>query len=129
MKKDIADRSDIHLLMNLFYSKVRQDQTVGYIFNDVAKVNWEHHIPIICDFWENLLFQTGNYNGNPITVHMKLHTVENLTKAHFDKWLLLFTSTVDELFDGLNAELAKQRALSIATIMQLRIHKPPTSFT
>jgi len=44
-----------------------------------------------------------------------------LKAEHFDRWLLLFKSTVDENFDGEKAELAKQRAMSIATIMQLNI--------
>ena len=40
MKKDIANRDDIILLINTFYEKVKKDQVIGYIFNDVAKVNW-----------------------------------------------------------------------------------------
>jgi len=40
---------------------------------------------------------------------------------HFQKWLLLFTETVDQLFEGEKAELAKQRATSIATVMQIKM--------
>lgn len=121
MKTDIRDRKDIEFLMKSFYHKVRGDEVIGYIFNDVAKVDWDHHIPIICDFWENILFQTNVYKGNPMVTHIRLNGITPLTKAHFDRWLKLFLETVDEYFEGEKAELAKQRARSIATMMQIKI--------
>jgi len=121
MKKDIENRKDIELLITIFYEKVRSDETIGYIFNDIAKVDWEKHLPIMFDFWENVLFYTGAYNGNPMIVHQHLHRVVPLTKTHFKQWEKLFTGTVDELFDGNNAILANQRALSISTVMQMKI--------
>jgi hemoglobin len=121
MKKDIEDRKDIETLINTFYDKVRKDEVIGYIFNDVARVNWEHHTPIICDFWENILFQSSVYQGNPMATHIKLHGLSPLDKSHFDRWKRLFTETVDEYFEGKNAETAKQRAISIATMMQIKI--------
>ena len=64
MKKDIKTREDIELLVISFYDKVKADDTIGYIFNDVAKVNWEKHLPVMFDFWENILFFTGGYLGS-----------------------------------------------------------------
>ena len=90
--------------MKSFYDKVRRDEVIGYIFNDVAKVDWAHHIPIICDFWENILFQTNVYKGNPMVTHMRLHALTPLTKSHFDQWQKLFVETVDEHFEGEMAE-------------------------
>ncbi len=121
MKKDIENRKDIELLIITFYDKVKTDKTIGYIFNDIAKVNWEKHLPIMFDFWENVLFYTGAYNGNPMIIHQHLHRMVPLTQPHFKQWEKLFTETVDELFDGTNAVLAKQRALSISTVMQMKI--------
>ncbi len=121
MKKHIENRDDIILLINSFYNKVKTDNTIGYLFNDIAKVNWEKHLPVMYDFWENVIFFTGTYTGNPMVAHSKLHAREPLTKEHFQKWLHLFTETVDELFDGDKAEFTKQRALSIATVMQIKI--------
>ena len=121
MKRDIKNRKDIEHLINLFYDKVKKDELIGFIFNDVAKVNWEKHLPVMYDFWENVIFSTGNYTGNPMIVHLQLHQHVPLTKKHFDQWLKLFTETVDELFQGNNATLIKERALSIATIMQSKI--------
>lgn len=125
MKNDIQTKADIPLLINTFYEKVRSNETIGYIFNDIARVNWEHHMPIMYDFWEGILFHTGPYAGNPMLIHQKLHERHPLTAAHFAEWLRLFKQTVDELFEGTNAEVIKQRAQSIATVMQLKITKPP----
>lgn len=121
MKKDIANRNDIILLVNSFYEKVKKDQVIGYIFNDVAKVNWEKHLPVMYDFWENVIFFTGAYTGNPMTAHKQLHQKTPLNAEHFQEWIKLFTQTVDELFEGDKAELTKQRAISIATVMQIKI--------
>jgi hemoglobin len=121
MKKDIANRDDIILLINTFYEKVKKDQLIGYIFNDVAKVNWEKHMPVMYDFWENVIFFTGTYTGNPMAAHKQLHQKTPLNAEHFQEWIKLFTQTVDGLFEGDKAELTKQRAISIATVMQIKI--------
>ena len=122
-KKDIENRKDIEMLVDAFYTKVIKDETIGYIFNEVVKLDWEKHIPIMYDFWETTLFHKAIYKGNPMKIHVDLNVKEQLKKAHFDQWLALFNETVDELFDGEMANLAKTRALSIATIMQIKIHQ------
>lgn len=121
MKNDISHRGDIELLINSFYDKVKRDDVIGFIFNDVAKVNWEKHLPVMYDFWENIIFLAGNYTGNPMTVHIYVNQLTPFKDEHFERWLKLFTSTVDELFIGKKAALAKERAQSIATIMQAKI--------
>ena len=82
MKKDISNRADIQLLVDSFYNKVRADETIGYLFNDVAKVNWEQHLPRMYDFWENILFQTGSFKGNPMVAHVQLHQKSPLSATH-----------------------------------------------
>jgi hemoglobin len=121
MKKDIRDRSDIQQLVDSFYEKVRNDDTIGYLFNDVAKVDWERHLPRMYDFWESIAFQTGSFSGNPMSAHMLLHQKSPLNKEHFAQWLHLFLGTADDLFEGEKTELIKQRARSIATMMQIKI--------
>lgn len=121
MKKDIETRRDIELLVNTFYDKVKVDPIIGPIFMDVFLVHWEKHLPVMFDFWENALFYTGSYSGNPMIVHQKVHRLFPLNDEHFKRWLLLFTGTVDELFEGAKAVLAKQRAISIATVMKIKI--------
>jgi len=121
MKTDIESRKDIVRLINSFYGKVKADPVIGFIFNDIVKVNWEKHLPVMYDFWENTLFYTGNYLGNPMEIHTRLNRLTPLQAKHFQQWTVLFNETVDEIFAGEKAELAKQRALSIATLMQIKI--------
>ncbi len=122
-KKDIISREDIETLIDSFYKKVIKDDTIGYFFNEVVKLDWEKHIPIMYDFWETTLFHSAIYKGNPMKIHVDLHNKVPLKKAHFDQWLSMFNETVDELYYGEKANLAKTRALSIATVMQIKIHQ------
>src|SRR3954469_17159213 len=117
MKKDIENREDIDLLMESFYSKAMTDEQIGYIFTDVAKLDLEHHLPIIGDFWEALLFRTGDYaryGRNPLQVHGQLNEKTPLRPSHFRRWLQLFETSVDELFSGMRADFIKMRAEAIA---------------
>lgn len=123
MKKDIQTRKDIELLVTNFYDKVRKDETIGYIFNDIAKVDWEKHLPVMFDFWENILFYIGKYSGNPMLIHQQLHRMIPLNGSHFKRWENLFLEAVDETFEGAKAQMAKQRALSISSVMQIKIIK------
>lgn len=120
-KTDIATRADIEQLVNTFYEKVKADADIGYFFTAVMHVDWDVHLPKMYDFWENLLFYTGNYTGNPMLVHRKVNAHAPISAAHFGQWLTLFNATVDELFEGERADLVKARALNIATVMQLKI--------
>jgi len=124
MKTDIQSREDIELLVKSFYDKVVKDDVIGYVFTDAIKVRWERHLPVMYDFWENTLFFTGTYDGNPMFIHKNIHRHTPLNTQHFERWVKLFTETVDLLFEGNKAELAKQRAISIATVMQLKILQP-----
>lgn len=125
MKKDIRTREDIELLINSFYEKVKSDPVIGYIFTDVVKVNWNKHLPVMYSFWENTIFFTGGYSGNPMEIHKRLNQRVHLKAEFFERWTALFTDTVDEMFAGEKASLAKQRAISIAVVMQIKIHNDP----
>jgi hemoglobin len=118
MKTDILGNGELKLLIDTFYEKVKVDPVIGFMF---AHVNWEQHLPVMYSFWENTLFYTGGYSGNPLKVHQNINNRCPLTQDHFNQWQNLFIETVDELFEGEKAELAKQRALSISTVMKIKI--------
>jgi hemoglobin len=123
--KDIENRTDIVNLMNAFYKQALTDETIGYIFTDVAKLDLEHHLPIIADFWEMILFGTVNfqlkYGRSPMQKHLELNQNEPLVAEHFNAWLKLFDSTVDENFAGEKASLVKFRAKAIANTMFMKV--------
>ncbi len=124
MKKDIEDRSDIVLLINSFYERVQVNDKIGYIFTEIAKVDWEKHLPRMYSFWESILLEDRGYSGNPMSVHIALSKIVHLRESEFDEWVILFTSTVDRLFEGPKAIDAKTRATNIARLM---LHKIKTA--
>ncbi|MEZ5344207.1 MAG: group III truncated hemoglobin [Pyrinomonadaceae bacterium] len=120
MKTDIENRADIDRLMISFYEKVMKDETIGYLFTEVAKLDLDHHLPVIGDFWETLLFQTGNYQRhgrNPLRVHAGIHEKSSLYLHHFERWLEIFGECVNENFEGERADFMKLRAGMIANRM------------
>lgn len=121
---DITGRDDVENLVHSFYRKVNEDSVLSPFFNDVAHIDWEKHLPRMVDFWENVLFGTGKYDGNPMLVHRQLHQKKALHHSDFEHWVNLFVTTVDELYAGEKAERIKQRARGIATLMEIRVTAP-----
>jgi hemoglobin len=121
-KRDIASRDDIQLLMERFYERVKRDETIGIIFTEIVPLDWQHHIPLIVDFWETILLDHPLYRQNAMEKHFAINRIYPLKKEHFDAWLFLFNTTLAENFSGPVAELAKKRAASIAGLMQLKMN-------
>ncbi|MBL7742158.1 MAG: group III truncated hemoglobin [Chitinophagaceae bacterium] len=120
---DITTRKSIELLITRFYEKVRQDNIIGFIFNDVMKVNWEEHLPVMFDFWETILLNETKYMRNAMGIHFEVNRKVKLEKKHFVRWVQLFTETTDELYTGEVAEMAKKRARSIADVMLFKMNQ------
>ena len=117
--KDIKTEDDVKLMVHSFYSQVRKDEILSSIFNEIVKDDWEHHLQIMCEFWNTMLLYTRQYLKDPMTKHINLM----VEPKHFERWLQLFEETVDKYFDGFNANAAKIRAANIARIMQSVILK------
>jgi hemoglobin len=122
MKSDISNTADVKLLVDEFYKKAIADNELGKIFTDVAKVNWEHHLPTMYAFWESVLLGIKGYSGNPMEKHFRLNEKITLTAEHFNTWKFLFIQTVEEHFEGEIADLAIEKARSIADLMFYKIH-------
>jgi hemoglobin len=120
--KDLENRSDIERMLESFYAKAFKDHLIGYFFTEVVPLNLETHIPIIASFWESVVFGTQGYRKNVMEVHQHIHQLSAIKKEHLERWAMLFTQTVDEFFKGDNAELMKQRAKSIATLMDIKLN-------
>ncbi|MEP7142854.1 MAG: group III truncated hemoglobin [Ferruginibacter sp.] len=121
MKEDISNRNDIEKLIIHFYEKVKPNPVIGFIFTSVVDMDWEHHIPVIVDFWETILLDNPVYKKNAMEIHYELDKKIPLQKIYFETWLSLFTATVDELYEGKTATLAKNRAKSIASVMLFKM--------
>ena len=122
---DLTGRADLAELLTAFYGKAFRDPLLGPVFVDVARMDLAEHLPIICDFWETVVFRAGKYRRNAFTPHQRLHLRAGLTAAHFARWLELWCRTVDERYAGPRAELAKLQATRMAGSMSRRIAGEP----
>lgn len=113
---DLATPEEILELTTRFYSKVAQDNLLGPIFNEVARVDWSEHIPKIADFWCYILFGVKGYEGNPMEAHVKVHSQHRFTHEQFRRWLELFQETVDAGWEGQYAQTIKRKAVKIALV-------------
>ena len=119
--RDLADRDDVAQLVTAFYRAAFADSLIGPVFTDVARLDLEHHLPIMCDFWETVLFNAGLYRRNALQIHRMLHARHPLGAEHFERWLLLWATTVDMRFEGPVADRAKVQARRMAGSMLRRM--------
>lgn len=118
MKKDITQRNDIVIMVDRFYEKVKKDELLGSIFNDIIQDRWPEHLEKMYRFWETILLKNHTYHGSPFPPHAKLP----IDKKHFERWLTMFIATIDENFKGEVAEEAKWRAAKMAEMFQYKIN-------
>jgi hemoglobin len=118
---DIADREDISELVIAFYRRAFDDDLLGPIVTDVARVDLSAHLPVMCDFWETVLLRAGLYHRNALKPHARVDEQVRLTAVHFERWVSLWTRTVDERHQGATAELAETQAARIARSIGRRL--------
>ena len=122
MRKDITNSDDLYLIVKLFYVKLMKDEKMKSFFVEFENPELlEEHLKILVNFWDNILFYSGGYRKNAMLPHIQLHQKTPLKNEHFKRWLSMFNGAVDELFEGENSTAIKSRALSIATVMEIKI--------
>ena len=114
MVKPLENRDDLVNLLNSFYTKAQSDPLIGSKFDHIDMVD---HTQIIANFWVSILFGTNSYQGDPFVKHIPLA----LKSEDFDRWITLFTETVDEQFEGDKADEAKLRASTIARVFKAKL--------
>jgi hemoglobin len=122
MKKDIGNREELEEFLRSFYKKAFADELIGKFFTEVVPLDLATHIPVIADFWEAIIFNKHSYKKNVMEVHRHIHDLSQIKKEHLERWVKIFTGTIDEYFEGSRAELMKQRAASIATLMDIKLN-------
>lgn len=125
--RDIETKEDLAFLMREFYSKMLVDETIGYIFTDVAELDLEKHLPSLTNFWENMLFQSNGYKKDVMGIHMLLNGEEKLQSQHFERWLFLLDETVRENFEGEKVERMLNSSQNIAAMMQFKLSNMSSS--
>lgn len=124
-RSDLENREDIIRLVDAFYARIRKDDKLGPIFNEIARVDWNTHLPRMYDFWDSVIFRAGTFRGNPLVAHAKLVPMADMGRATFDRWLMLFRETVFELFEGTQATLIVRSAEDMANVIHSKINQVP----
>ena len=122
MKPDISSREDIKKIITNFYDLLLADSKMIPFFKDiVAKNHLEEHLETISDFWNDILFDTNSYSNNVMKKHIDINTFVSFKKEHFTIWMSYLFETIDTYFDGEIVHNMKNRARSIATVMELKL--------
>lgn len=126
-KKDVLERADIEDIVTRFYEVVLKDPIVGFIFTDVVTIHLDQHLPIIVDFWSDVVFKRKSYQGNTLQKHLDVHQKMPLRPGHFSRWLYLFNKAVSAHHQGENANLMIERAERVAKSISAAIVKSKRS--
>ncbi len=106
----IETQHGIDNLVKRFYAKVQTDVLLGPVFNETAKVNWEKHIPLLCQFWRSIMLKTGEYHGHAYKKHELLGQLTDLNRTHLERWLELFEHEAYHCLPDTTAKLIIKRA-------------------
>jgi hemoglobin len=122
MKADISSRKDIKFIITKFYDLLLANKKMIPFFEEiVAQNHLEEHLDVISDFWNDILFDTNSYANNVMKKHVDKNVFVAFKKEHFTIWISYFFETIDASFHGEKAHNMKNRARSIATVMELKL--------
>jgi hemoglobin len=71
---DLANRGDVEALLRRFYGQVLVDDTLAEPFTEIRMSGLESHLPVMCDFWQTVLFRAGLYGGSAVRAHRPSRT-------------------------------------------------------
>ncbi len=116
--KDIMNKEDVVIFVNAFYDRVKIDKVIGHIFNEKIPSNhWPLHLERMYSFWNTVLFGEADYRGNPFSKHSQLP----ISEEHFDRWLELLNSSLDDHFVGEKTNEVKERAYKMSLMFKSKL--------
>lgn len=119
-----VDEAYISTLVDTFYARVREDATLGPVFDGAIQENWAPHLAQMKLFWSSVALNSGQYSGKPVPAHRK--HAETIQASHFDLWLTLFRQTLEDTASTPEAvEYFMIRAERIAKSLKLALFGMP----
>lgn len=112
----LVTEEEIAGFVHAFYGRVREDDTIGPIF-EANVADWDRHLANLCDFWSSLVLRTHRYEGRPLRPHFRL----GLRPEHLDKWLDLFEATAREVLPVGALPVFVDRARRIADSFEMSV--------
>jgi hemoglobin len=116
MDRTGLDPALLDALVQNFYAKIRQDDMLAPVF-DSRITQWAPHLERMVSFWCSVALMTGTYHGAPVPAHANLP----ITRAHFDRWLMLFRETALEVCAPAGASHVIERAERIARSLHMAV--------
>jgi hemoglobin len=117
---DSVTESGLHTLVDRFYERVREDGVLGPVFEAAVK-DWDEHLAQLRRFWSSVILGTRQFKGDPMGVHQKLP----IRPEMFMRWVGLWETVVDELFEPEPAHRLQAAARRIGTSLELGLFYRP----
>ena len=96
----------IALMVDRFYSRIREDAMLGPVFDGVIGDHWPEHLTKLTDFWTTVLLASRRYKGNPLMAHI---AIPQMDREHFSRWIALWRKTTLEVFGPeISADLVRR---------------------
>jgi hemoglobin len=115
--------ADIEKIVRVFYSRIRLHPVLGPIF--LARIpetgnNWPEHEAKIASFWSSVILKTRSFSGNPMQTHAQVPAIQ---PEHFDIWLGLFDTVLDEQLPPDQAQAFSELAHRIGRSLRMGIEQ------
>ena len=117
MAQDLDSPERIAAFVDAFYGRVLADPALRPIFVEAAQIDLATHLPRIRAYWCKLLLGQRGYDRHTMNRHRSVHARHPFTAADFERWLELFSTTLDEAYAGPYTERARRLAARIAANM------------
>ena len=123
-RPDLDSPEHIAAFVDRFYERLLADPQLRPIFIEAAGIDLATHLPRIRAYWRKMLLGDPGYRRHTMNIHRAVHARRPFTAADFDRWLALFTATLDEGYAGPVSERARRLATRIAANMQAGLAAP-----
>ena len=123
-RPDLDSPEQIAAFVDRFYERLLADPELRPIFIDAAGIDLSTHLPRIRAYWRKMILGEPGYRRHTMNIHRAVHARRPFTAADFDRWLALFTATLDDAYAGPCSERARRLATRIAANMQAGLAAP-----
>lgn len=116
MQEETITKKNIRTMLDRFYSATLKDELLSDFFiealgDEMISDTWQTHLNLLTNFWAAMLLGDKSYQGQPIKPHMHMPGLKRVT---FERWLQLFSETVDNYYAPEQAQAFKSRGEIIA---------------
>ena len=116
MKANSIIKESIDKLVRTFYPTILADPITAPFFiaklgSDINSPIWQEHLELLSNFWSMQALGDLSYRGSPLAPHFGL---EGLNKEAFDRWLELFETAIDKVYEPQAGTFFKERSHMIA---------------